>query len=263
MSQVAKYEKPRVIQGTMLKSVDGRWRDRDGLEPPSELLVVGTTRAHQCWGRDRDLLDTILEQPGEPLPDVDALNAQIPREEWGVGLDGQPRPPWQLNYVVYLIDPVSAGVFTFINSTVGARIAWEKLTDAIKWKRMLHGANVAPIVKLDSRPMRTKMGTKQRPEFTVVEWRELNGKGPTQIGSPSAPQLEYRPEPPPATQHPAGPDVIKRIESADEAAPPAKAKQKSASKIGKPVKPTTISEEIDDGLPGDLAPPTSNPLAAG
>jgi hypothetical protein len=249
MSTVSKHDKPRAIQGTMLKCIDGRWRDRDGLEPPSELLVVGTTRVLQCWGKERDLLDQVIEQPGEPLPDVADLNTQIPREEWGKGLDGNPRPPWSLNWAVYLIDPASASVFTFLNSTVGARIAVERLQDKMKWMRVMRGANVTPIIKLDSRPMQTKMGEKMRPEFTVVDWRKLNGEGPAQIDGPSVLQIEHHPEPSPATQHPIGPDVIKRVESAETP------KQKPGSKIGKPVKLTTISEEIDDGLPGDLAPP--------
>src|SRR6476620_5419445 len=81
MNTVAKRDKPRLIQGVILKCVDGRWLDGDGLIPPSEMLVIGITHALQCWGKDKDLLDAIIEQPNEELPDVDALNAQIPEEE--------------------------------------------------------------------------------------------------------------------------------------------------------------------------------------
>jgi hypothetical protein len=255
MTTVVKRERPRVIQGVILKCNDGRWLDGDGLTPASEMLVIGITRALQRWGKDKDLLDVIVEQPDEPLPDFAELNAQIPQQEWGVNLNGDPRPPWSLNWVVYLLDPATASSFTFINSTVGARIAVERLQDKVKWMRTLRGANVAPIVKLDARPMKTKVPSvmKQRPEFTVLEWRDLNGNGPPQIrgdGS-STPQLEHKPEPAPATpvkpRECIGPDNIKRAKP---------------DKIGKDVKPTTIAEEIDDGLPGDLAPP-DNPLKAG
>jgi hypothetical protein len=219
MNQVTKRDKPRLIQGVILKCVDGRWTDGDGLAPPSEMLVIGITHALQCWGKDKDLLDTIIEQPGEELPDVDALNAQIPEEEWGVGFDNKPRAPWAFNWVVYLLDPESASTYTFINSTAGARIATERLEDRIKWMRTLRGNDVAPIVQLKSRPMKTGHAgvVKQRPEFTVIEWRDLNVK-------PAAPQIEHK---------------------AETVAEPAPKKVK----VGKLVKPTTIAEEIDDGIP--------------
>jgi hypothetical protein len=127
MNTIIKREKPRLIQGVILKCTDGRWLDGDGLIPPAEMLVIGLTHALQCWGKDKDLLDTIIEQPDEPLPDVEALNAQIPEEEWGVGFDNKPRAPWQFNWVVYLLDCETAGTFTFINSTRGAQIATERL----------------------------------------------------------------------------------------------------------------------------------------
>jgi len=263
MANVTKHEKTRVIQGVILKCIDGRWTDGDSLTPPTEMLVIGITRALQCWGRDRDLLDVILEQPGKTLPDADELNEQIPASEWPPGLDGKPRRPWSLNWIAYLLDPATASTYTFINSTTGARVAVERLEDRIKWMRTLRGANVAPIVKLDSRPMKTKMGVKQRPEFTVLEWRDLSGDGPNTLqlrsDSPSAPQLEYRPESAPAQNPEIGPDVIKRVEPA---APPA-AKSKKKAAVGKPVNPTTISEEIDDALPDDLAAPPINIRKAG
>src|SRR5262249_14724467 len=103
MINVSKRNKPRLIQGLILKCVDGRCTDGDGLSPAGEMLAVHTTRGLQCWG-DKELLDEIVEMPGEPLPDVDELNAQIPPNEWRPGLDGKPRPPWSLQYVAYLLN---------------------------------------------------------------------------------------------------------------------------------------------------------------
>jgi hypothetical protein len=103
-STTAKRIKPRLIQGLILKCVDGRWTDGDGLAPAGEMLAVATTRALQCW-KDKELLDYEIEQPGgEPLSDPDELNSKIPMAEWEPGLDGKPRPPWALNWVVYLLD---------------------------------------------------------------------------------------------------------------------------------------------------------------
>jgi hypothetical protein len=218
--QVAKkQDKPRLIQGVILKCVDGHWADFDGLTPASELLVLGTTRALQCRG-DGEVLDEIIEVPGgEPLPDVDELNEQIPENEWRPGLDGNPRPPWQLHYVAYLLDPKSASMYTYLNSTIGARIAIERLNSKFSWMRALRGENVAPIVKLDSRPMKTSFGMKMRPEFTILEWREFD----VRIGITPTPMKQIESKP---------------IESNDN--------KKPDTVIGKPAKPPS-GKEITDG----------------
>jgi hypothetical protein len=231
-----------LIQGILLKCVDGKWTDGDGLTPPAEMLVIGITRALLCRDQENKWLDWEIEEPDKPLADPDELNASIPKQEWGVDFNGEPRPPWSLNFVVCLLDPDTASTYTFINSTLGARIGFERLEDRIKWMRTLRGNNVAPIVKLDSRPMKLKKAgvVKQRPEFTVSEWRDL-GVG---INQSATPQIEHKAEP----------EV--------EPAPTESTKKKANTTVGKPVKPTTIQEEIDDDLPDNLKAPT-NILKAG
>src|SRR5262245_53887601 len=213
MNKIVKYE--RLIQGDLLKCVDGRWTP----QPPPELLVVGTTRALQCWS-DGKPVDTIIERPSEPLPDLDGLNAQIPQKEWEPGLDGKPRPPWQLNYVAYFANMNTADMYTFANSTTGARIAWERLTDRIAMMQRLRGKHVTPIVKLESKEMKTNFGRKLRPEFTIVEFRDLGGGGdkqPAQLPLPTDKD-------------------------------PAPAEKKKTTTVGKPVKPVSRQEELDDDL---------------
>jgi hypothetical protein len=168
------------------------------------------------------LIDAI-DIPTVGIKAKERVDAQIPEAEWEEGIDGKPRPPWVMQFLVYLIDPATGETYTFLNSTTGARIANERLQDKFKWMRALRG-NVVPIVKLDSRPMQTKFGQKMRPEFTVLEWRELAG---------GEPQLE--------------PSSPKQIEQKTEPAPTKKSQKKSA--VGKPVKPVTVGEEIDDGFP--------------
>jgi hypothetical protein len=51
------------------------------------------------------------------------------------------------------------------------------LRRGLKFLQRLRGGNALPVVKLESKPMKTKFGTKQRPEFTVVEWREIGANG--------------------------------------------------------------------------------------
>jgi hypothetical protein len=231
MNEVIKHEKPRVIQGVILKCVDGRWKDKDGLTPPDTLLAMGTARCVQCW-KDQQPVDTIVETADEPLPDVDELNSPTPKKEWEKGLDGKPRPPWQVQFVVYLIDAATGSTWTFINSTTGARIAYERLTDKFRFMRRLRGDNIAPVIKLDAHPMKTSFGQKMRPEFTVVEWRDLGNGGPTL-------QIEHKAEPAAIETEP----TVKPA--------PATTKQKKP-KVGKPVKPVTLQEELNDDLPNHL-----------
>ena len=215
-SNLPTIDTDRVIQGEILRCVDGRWSLRDGTAITSDtsLLAIGTSEALQSWRDGMPMADPIIKQPGEPLPDIDELNAQIPREEWEIGLDGQPRPPWQHVYIAYFVNTVDASVYTFINTTIGARIAVERLQDRVKWMRTLRGANVAPLVKLDAKEMKTRFGTKMRPEFTIVEWREIGGGGGGLQNEPAR-QIEQK-------------------------------KSDPAAQVGKPVKPVTTSEALND-----------------
>jgi len=239
MSALAKRESRRLIRGVVAKFVDGRWHDADGLPLPARLLVVGTTRALQCW-REQKPIDTIIEQPDEPLPDVNALNEQIPKNEWENGLDGKPRGPWQLNHVVYLINMETADSYTYLNSTYGASIAVEQLNDKLDLMRRMRGAHVLPIVALESRPMKTAFGPKQRPHFTIVEWRNMEPPtpaiAPPTPPSPTTPQLEK----PAETSKPV--ETPKPIDKKP-------VDKKPKTKIGKPVEPVSLGEEMDDEIP--------------
>jgi hypothetical protein len=179
----------RLIQGAILACVDGVWSCRDGTPIPENMRLVApsTTSALQRWEDERPV-EIIRKQPGKPLPDLDEKNAEIPEDEWEQGLNGEPRPPWQHVHVVYLLDPRDASVYTYVNGTVGARIAVEKLKDKVKWMRALRGSNVCPIVELAARAMKTKFGVKRRPEFQVVEWRDFGGPAAIAVSS-STPQI--------------------------------------------------------------------------
>jgi hypothetical protein len=198
----------RLIHGSLLKCVDGRWSTQDDPDlSSSQLLALTTAKAIQRW-QNKEPIESIVDS-GQGLPDVDVLNAKIPRAEWEPGLDGQPRPPWQKQYVVYLLNLADASIYTFANSTVGARIAFERLADRVSWMRAIKGADVFPLVTLNSKPMKTKMGVKRRPEFTISDWRDLSG-GPAQRA------IDARP---------------------------------ATARIGKPVKAPTSAEMLDDEIP--------------
>jgi hypothetical protein len=164
----------RVIQGTILRCTDGHWSDRDGrtFPPDTKLLALATTMILQHW-QNQTPVQTIVKRPGHPLPSVKELNDRIPESEWETGLDDEPRPPWQSSHVVYLLAEGTAEKFTYVNSTIGARIAVENLRDRVKMMRALRGEAVVPLVTLGNAPMKNRFGQKLRPEFRIVSWVEL------------------------------------------------------------------------------------------
>jgi hypothetical protein len=219
--------KTNLIHGQIMRCIDGRYSTRDGEALPlgHRLFVRGMTRALQCWV-NKELLDTEIEQPGEPLSDPDELNEKIPRSDWGEDLNGNPKAPWVLTYVVYLIDPESGGSYTYLNSTTGARIAYDRLRDRVDNMRMMRGGNVIPLIELAARAM-TPFGEKMRPEFTVIEWRTLGGDQPLLAAPDSSPD-----------------------EAAGEPEKKETPKKKAANKLpGKPVKEPSLKEEMRDDLP--------------
>ena len=42
-----------------------------------------------------------------------------------------------------------------------------------------------PLVKLDDKPMPTQNGIKQRPEFTIVDWRDLGSEAVNVTAAPA------------------------------------------------------------------------------
>jgi hypothetical protein len=200
----------RVIIGAHLKCVDGHWSENDvELPTGSKLLALACDKILQNWENQKPIGQPIRSAPdGKSLIELrDEFNERIPESEWEEGING-PRPPWVLSYIVYLLDEQTAEKFTFANSTTGARIAFETLQDRVAWMRRLRGANVVPLVELTSKPMKTRYGVKQRPEFKILEWRNLSG------GSFAAQLTKIEPQ-----------------------------------AIGKPVKPPSLSEDLDDEIP--------------
>jgi hypothetical protein len=184
----------RIIQGDVLRfGNDGIWSDRSTnavFSPDRELVVADLQRVSQKWV-NKERIKTQLIAPGQPMPDVDELNAACPKSEWSVDLNNNPRGPWQNQTLLYLIDLSSIEKFTFPTGTIGGSIAVGEIVDKTKTMRRFRGVNVYPVVRLRSKPMKTKFGTRPRPHFEVQRWITLRGAGseepPLPPPSPSAP----------------------------------------------------------------------------
>jgi hypothetical protein len=197
----------KLIKGQILRwNETNGWTDCDGLRPPEILLVLACTEALQRW-KDKKPIETITTKP---LPEIADLNAAVPQQEWEPGLDGKPKPPWVHQVVVYLIDPTSAGFFTFLNSTIGARIAWDHLRERVITMRALRGTRVVPLVKLSHRPMKTNFGMKHRPDFEIVSWRSLGAD--QAIGATQEQQRIAGPTPNPTSAAVATLSTLKEVE---------------------------------------------------
>jgi hypothetical protein len=89
----------RTIRGTIIRCVDGRWSDRDGVAFPDNtlMLAIGTTMVLQHW-KSEELLEEVPHE-GKTVPElkarIKALNAAIPQEQWDVGLNGPTAARWQ------------------------------------------------------------------------------------------------------------------------------------------------------------------------
>jgi hypothetical protein len=272
----------RLLRGTLLKwnEVDG-YLDRDGV-PPVEgpYLLWAMEQGYQRW-KDQTVVDEIIDKP---LPDLEQLNAAIPKSEWETGLDGQPRPPYSQQRAVYLLNPNDGQFFTLMNSTVGMKMLWESLAERWEVMRHLRGADVIAVVNLATRPFRTaKWGIKYRPDLKILEWRKPRGGGGDRLAGPVAPTPQLpppssapsassgppapaaqtsRPTPAPvpmpgASTSPHAPPPPPRSASppAPPPPPPARpapsAEQKTTDGLAflDQVKPPTLREELNDDLP--------------
>jgi hypothetical protein len=218
----------RVIKGRLALWNDTQhWHDRDGVAMPSPLLAFSVDDLLRRWSAEKTP-DYIIEKP---LPDPAVLNAAIPKSEWLVGIDGKPRPPWEYTVAVYLAAQTGE-IFTYLSSTIGGRMAFDQLREAVIVTRALRGERVIALVELDERPFKTNFGMRTRPHFRIIDYRTPGGGGGQQITSGSStPQVTGPPATPPTTP-PTTPSAAK----------PTLGKMET-------VKPVTTEELLGDEIP--------------
>jgi hypothetical protein len=226
------------------------WFDRDGVPLPAAMLVPAINEGLQKW--KNNIPDFIW---AKPLSDPQQLNNAIPKTEWEKGLNqNELRPPWEKIIAVILVDPSTGAVFRYTSSTVGARIAFDALREAVVTMRMLRGTKVIPVVNLDERPFKTNFGMKKRPHFQIVGWKSP-GEDDKAIATKPAPQISgpaiaTAPQTPPTAAPAAAPT------SAPDPAQPYQAKPKPPVHLANDtlaamsdVKPVTTGEILQDEIP--------------
>jgi hypothetical protein len=232
----------RISKGSYLRWNDTQhWLDRDGLAPPSPLLVVAINETVRRWkdGRAEDICD-------KPLPDPEQLNSAIAVAEWERGIDGNPRPPWAHTVHVYLVSLATGEAYTYSHSTVGAHVAWDHLREAVITMRMLRGTQCMPLVNLSERPMKMKYGMGKRPHFEIVGWKTPGDDGKAIAAKPT-PQLSG-PVAASAPAAPTAPSATSIATSPAKSKPPVNLTDSTLAAMGD-VKPASVSEELNDEIP--------------
>jgi len=238
-------------------NAENQWTDRDGCAAPSPLLAVKAEELLRMWKADRPIDITV-----KPLPDPAELNAAIPESEWEKDRDGKPRPPWAHHVAIKLVNPDTATKSVYCSATTGAHIAVEQLRENVATMRMLRNALVMPLVKLTSRPMKTKYKMSERPHFEIIGWHAPGGGG-NALAPPTAPQLPGPAAaelPPPAIEALQTQPKERRDDPISSGLQPQLQQQQKRPIKPKPpvnatlgamdqVKPATSAEILDDGIP--------------
>jgi hypothetical protein len=233
------------------------WIDRDGMPPPSPLLVHGVGESVRRW-RTIDGVKQPQDIWAKPLPDPDELNRTTPRSEWERQLDGSVGAGWKHEVFVYLVNLATGERYEYSNSTSGAHLAWDLLREAVITMRALRGSKCFPVVNLTERPMRSKYrpnGMGMRPHFDIIDWKTPGGvdDGKALPAQPPTPQL-----PGPAAAPAPMPAAPTSTSSATTPTPPAAQPRQVKPPVNLPgytlaamgdVKPVPPSEELNDKIP--------------
>jgi hypothetical protein len=219
------------LRGTTTKWIAGKgWHDTDGLPVPNVMLLINTDTLLRNWYPE------FRGIRAKPLPDVDKLNAAIPKAEWRVGLNKLPEPPWKLYYEFRLVDLDKKKLYVFANATYGTYLCYESIREAILVQRMLRGVNIIPLVSLEDRPMPTDPNPNgRRPHMEATnDWRELPDGGDSAAITSSAPAELPAPTPADTSQ------------TAAESAPPAPTAVNALKPAAPPI---PIEQFLDDEVP--------------
>jgi hypothetical protein len=236
-----------IIHGSRVKfNNTAEWETRDDvLDPNTKMIVTEIIRAVVKWNAgagNKPPEETRVIPPGHALPDVEAMNEAIPKDQWRQGPSGL-TGPWQTQQAVVMINPRSMEEFTYVTSTVGGGIAVGDLVHKVKTMRRYRGP-VSPVVTLADAPMRTKHGERRRPHFNIVDWVHMDVGGESPQAALPAPLPDNG-----ATRVIEAEAVMEPVVTARQAAGLTKPAKRPRSNSLHRVAPLTTTEEMNDELP--------------
>jgi hypothetical protein len=232
----------RLNTGNYLKwTKETGWRDRDGLTPPSPMLVLAVDEALQRWKDNKP--DHIRDKP---LPDTEQLNSAISQTEWERGIDGKLRKPWAHIVIVCLVDLRTGVLYKYTSPTTGAHIAYDALRESVITMRALRGTRVMPLVNLDERPMKTQFGMGRRPHFGITGWKAPGDDTKAVPAKPATPQLTGPVAASPETQPAPAPTSTSPYQAKPK--PPVSLTSETLNAMSD-AEPVTTEEILDDSVP--------------
>jgi hypothetical protein len=234
----------RAIRNYLRWTEQTHWTDRDGIPPPSPMLVTGISESVRRW-RTVDGVKKPEDITTNPLPDPEELNRTTPQSERERQLDGKMSAGWAHTVFIHLVNFATGARYTFSNNTTGAHIAWDLLREEVMTMRALRGTNCFPVVDLTERPMKSSFrpnGWGMRPHFEPVDWK-IPGGDTTTIAANPTPQISGPVSAPnPTTQTAAAPAAQPR-----QPKPPITLGDYTRTVMGD-VKPVTTAEILNDSL---------------
>jgi hypothetical protein len=87
--------------------------------------------------------------------------------------EDEEKDPWVFQNILPIEDLETSEYMLFASSSIGGRIAVEKLCNSVARTYKAGSKYGLPVIALDTTPFTTKFGTKPRPHFPIVRWRDL------------------------------------------------------------------------------------------
>jgi hypothetical protein len=162
----------------ILKFVTDKFATTEGvvIGPEHHLISLGLIKVVQKFVQQK-LVDTIVVPSGEKMPDIEKMNEEAPRTEWGPDPfnPGNLVGPYSGVLVLKFIEEPALNRYAFVTKSIGGSIAVGDLSDKIKIMRRLYGPDVTAVVSPQATLWKTRYSVRKRPDFQVVGWRKLGG----------------------------------------------------------------------------------------
>jgi hypothetical protein len=159
----------RMYVGKIIRFKEGRYfNDKEIVKTEGRhYSFQGLILMYQRWD-DGKPVETWVTQPGQKHPHRNSFG-HLDKSEWPAGLSGEPEDPVQDVRLMHVIGEDTGQSYTFSTSSFGGIMAVTDLKQSIASYRLQHPGS-RPIIELSQCPMKTKFGTRMRPDFPIVGW---------------------------------------------------------------------------------------------
>jgi hypothetical protein len=170
-------ERRTPIVGALLRFNRGDYiagQEGDMLPPKTKVVAVmpSMLRGWQKWEENRPT-DAVMGLVGEGFVEPKRIDlGDHDKAVWDLDGDGEPRDPWQLTFMLIMIDAADNELYTFVTSSGGGM-------DAMRTLGSIYGQHIRlkpdelPVLELDVGGYQHRdrsIGRVKTPKFNVVGW---------------------------------------------------------------------------------------------